>query len=182
MVENVWLGVDGLLRCGIGPAEKRARASEVLSELLGTAPDAKIAVRLNRPLKGIQGRRLKLKRPAFGVKAPRFWDAREDSLLGTMPDKRLARKIQRPVNSVRLRRLRRGIRAFNPSRHFWTREDDRLLGIRPDDQVALLIGATVKAVRRRRHERKIPRCAQQPRQRAERKAGGKFGKIVITPR
>src|SRR5207253_10965125 len=89
--------------------------------------------------------------------------------------KRLARKIQRPVNSVRLRRLRLGIRAFNPSRHFWTPEDDQLLGIRPDDQVALFIRATVKAVRRRRHERKIPRCAQQPRQRGERKAGGKFG-------
>jgi ABC-type sugar transport system ATPase subunit len=38
VLENVWLGADGLLRRVIGPAEKRVRATEVLSELLGNAP------------------------------------------------------------------------------------------------------------------------------------------------
>ena len=38
VLENVWLGSDGLLRRGVAPAEKRARASRVLGELLGRAP------------------------------------------------------------------------------------------------------------------------------------------------
>ena len=38
VLENVWLGTDGLVRRGVAPAEKRARAKEVLDELLGTAP------------------------------------------------------------------------------------------------------------------------------------------------
>ncbi len=35
VVDNVWLGMDGLLRSGVSRGEKRARASALLEELLG---------------------------------------------------------------------------------------------------------------------------------------------------
>jgi ABC-type sugar transport system ATPase subunit len=38
VLENVWLGTDGLVRRSVAPAQKRARAKEVLDELLGVAP------------------------------------------------------------------------------------------------------------------------------------------------
>lgn len=44
VLENVWLGVDGLLRRGIAPAESRRRATEVLSALLGDAPDLEASI------------------------------------------------------------------------------------------------------------------------------------------
>jgi hypothetical protein len=117
---------------------------------VGSAPDEKIAARLNRPIKSVQMRRQELKRPPFGAKPIRPWTAEEESRLGKLTDKNLARKLNRAVSAVRLRRLALNIRAFDPSRHFWRPEDDKLLGVRPDAQVALLIGATVKSVRHRR--------------------------------
>ncbi|MGP3769702.1 sugar ABC transporter ATP-binding protein [Streptomyces sp. SDT5-1] len=39
VLENVWLGADGVLRRKVSEAGKRARAAEVLAELLGAAPD-----------------------------------------------------------------------------------------------------------------------------------------------
>jgi ABC-type sugar transport system ATPase subunit/ribose/xylose/arabinose/galactoside ABC-type transport system permease subunit len=40
VLENLWLGYDGILRRGgISPARRRDRAREVLTELLGTCPD-----------------------------------------------------------------------------------------------------------------------------------------------
>jgi len=38
VVENVWLGVDGMFRLQVQPAEKRRRAREALGDLLGSAP------------------------------------------------------------------------------------------------------------------------------------------------
>jgi ABC-type sugar transport system ATPase subunit len=39
VLENVWMGVDGVLATKVGAAEKRRRATEVLTRLLETAPD-----------------------------------------------------------------------------------------------------------------------------------------------
>jgi ABC-type sugar transport system ATPase subunit/ribose/xylose/arabinose/galactoside ABC-type transport system permease subunit len=40
VLENLWLGYDGILRrARISPAQRRARAQEVLTELLGSCPD-----------------------------------------------------------------------------------------------------------------------------------------------
>src|SRR3954469_81372 len=44
VLENVWMGVDGVLRTAVAPDEKRARAGAILERLLGTAPD------LDRPV------------------------------------------------------------------------------------------------------------------------------------
>jgi ABC-type sugar transport system ATPase subunit len=44
VLENVWMGVDGLLRTTVTAEEKRARAAQVLEQLLGTAPE------LDRPV------------------------------------------------------------------------------------------------------------------------------------
>src|SRR5215211_7391113 len=38
LVENVWMGVDGLLRRRVGEREKRERARTILTGLLGEAP------------------------------------------------------------------------------------------------------------------------------------------------
>jgi ABC-type sugar transport system ATPase subunit len=47
VLENVWVGVDGLLRNRVSTSVKRERASEVLQELLGYVPD------LNGPVAGL---------------------------------------------------------------------------------------------------------------------------------
>src|SRR3954449_5521046 len=39
VLENVWMGVDGVLRTALGADEKRARAGAILERLLGAAPD-----------------------------------------------------------------------------------------------------------------------------------------------
>jgi ABC-type sugar transport system ATPase subunit len=44
VLENVWMGVDGVLRSAVPAEEKRTRAAAVLAQLLGTAPD------LDRPV------------------------------------------------------------------------------------------------------------------------------------
>src|SRR4051812_38319049 len=44
VLENVWMGVDGVLRTAVALEEKRARAASILERLLGTAPD------LDRPV------------------------------------------------------------------------------------------------------------------------------------
>jgi ABC-type sugar transport system ATPase subunit len=44
VLENVWMGVDGVLRTTVPAEKKRARAAAVLAQLLGTAPD------LDRPV------------------------------------------------------------------------------------------------------------------------------------
>ncbi|WP_027006122.1 sugar ABC transporter ATP-binding protein [Conexibacter woesei] len=44
VLENVWMGVDGVLRTAVAIDEKRARAGAILERLLGTAPD------LDRPV------------------------------------------------------------------------------------------------------------------------------------
>ncbi|WP_272477160.1 sugar ABC transporter ATP-binding protein [Baekduia alba] len=44
VLENVWMGVDGVLRTAVALEEKRARAATILERLLGTAPD------LDRPV------------------------------------------------------------------------------------------------------------------------------------
>jgi ABC-type sugar transport system ATPase subunit len=44
VVENVWLGIDGVLRANTPNTERRARAEETLTALLGTAPPLNLAV------------------------------------------------------------------------------------------------------------------------------------------
>src|SRR5688572_27910425 len=99
-------------------------------KLLGVLPDEEAVRGLNRPLKGVAGRRLKLRIPMLGVIPPRPWTRSEEAMLGTMSDRKLAKKLGRTVLAVAARRCRLRKPMLNSKRHNWTVEDKRLLGTR----------------------------------------------------
>jgi hypothetical protein len=83
--------------------------------LLGTATDREIAVRLNRDLQTIYGRRKRLGIPPFVKRKPQkrvVWTAAMDSKLGTMPDTVLARKLGCSSIAVFYRRRRLKVQSF----------------------------------------------------------------------
>jgi hypothetical protein len=112
--------------------------------LLGTEPDAKLALRLHRGALSVRQRRLALSRPVISLRAP-DWTKEEIKILGTVTDAEAARMLNRTVAAVRFRRNRLGIPAVfdDMDSRWWTTEAARL-------------GRTKEAVKLHRTRRHIP--------------------------
>jgi hypothetical protein len=128
--------------------------------LLGRRPDAEVAGRLGRSLRGVEGRRLRLglrRRPN-----PRWTEAEERLMAQAWkrPRRRsftreLSKKLGRSQAAVEIhRRLRFGRVQRRPRP--WTRREERLLGTRSDKEIAKLLDRGIAVVLQRRHRLGIP--------------------------
>jgi hypothetical protein len=79
------------------------------SKLLGTKPDAVIAILLDRSLESVR-----LKRQKLCIESPLQppWKDAEIKLLGTGPDREIARRIGRTTSAVQTKRLILGLRSW----------------------------------------------------------------------
>ena len=112
-------------------------------------PDRQLARLLRRPIRGVLGRRSKLR---ILIRPLHRWTPQDDKLLGTKPDRVLAMRFGRSVLAVRVRRGQKHIRL----RKDWRPEDDKMLGTRIDREVAKLLGRTKSNVTQRRNKLGIP--------------------------
>jgi hypothetical protein len=115
--------------------------------LVGTMPDAELAMRIRRSLMAVQ-----VRRGLLGIPKPdpvhKKWRPAEDRLLGTTRDDQLARALGCHPKAVSYRRRKLGIpRFFAP---FWTADQDGLLGIQADERVARRLHRSARAVEARR--------------------------------
>jgi hypothetical protein len=144
-----------------GPINPRHRMWQPAEDqMLGTASDEELAVRLRRSPGAVRSRRRAL---GIDLQAPRnpMWTRTEEKLLGTASDAEVARLLGRGERGVQIRRQALGIRkhAGVAKARPWKASEDALLGVKPDREVARLLKRPLSSVQIRRHLKGIPNPA-----------------------
>lgn len=141
-------------RFGIRPCSRSRDWTEDEDVLLGTMPDAVLAVQLHRGVLAVRKRRLAKGIPVVSRRAP-DWTKSEIKLLGTRPDEVIARKLGRTVSSVVHRRCKLKIPPHRRIGSHWRPEEMKFLGTAPDAEIARRLGRRESAVRQKRIKSRI---------------------------
>jgi hypothetical protein len=123
-------------------------------KVLGTRPDAQVALLLGRPLYQVSHRRRQLGIPCHYEHKP--WTTWELELLGVKPDAEVARLTRHPLKAVRAKRQELGRPKPDQIMDYWQPEEDQLLGTMPDSEVAKKIKRSTVSVTKRRLRLDIP--------------------------
>jgi hypothetical protein len=134
-----------------------------LIRMLGTMPDAALAVKL-----GLTPGTILKRRQMYGIPASRppkviDWSTELIASLGKIPDAEIARIYDINVLSVYKKRVDLGIRCYArkaKSWHFWTKKEIALLGKMTDGDVALKTGIHKASVAWKRVKLGIPPFTQ----------------------
>jgi DNA-binding CsgD family transcriptional regulator len=119
--------------------------------MLGTVPDAKLALKLDRTLFSIRNKRLEMRIPPAPSEKYKPWRIHEIALLGKLPDSEVAQLTGRSYSSVLSHRNTLKIAYINPRYRPWTSNElDLLHSDKSNRELARLTGRTESAIKNKR--------------------------------